>query len=82
MQPVDAPVLMLQGFDEPVLFQVAQMLGNFDLRFAQNGLEVANTQWRLRQHVQEPQPGLVAKAFVYADQIHNPTIYLEGNILQ
>jgi hypothetical protein len=79
-QPVDAPVLMLQGFDEPVLFQVTQMLGNLNLRFPKDRLEVANAKRCLRQQVQEPQPGLVTKAFVYARIKFTNTLYTRKGI--
>src|SRR5205814_4553555 len=49
---------------------ISEVLGNFYLRLAQNRLEMANAQGRLRQQMENPQPRPVAEALIDLNQIH------------
>ncbi len=42
---VDHPVLLPRRDDHPVVAQIGEMLGNFDLRFAQHVLKMTNAEW-------------------------------------
>ena len=67
---VDAPVAVLLHFDQAVRLQVAQVLGDVDLRFLEHRLEMADAKGSLGEQVQDTEPGLVAKALVNFNQLH------------
>ena len=66
-QLVDAPIAMLLHFNESVRLQVAQVLGDVDLRLLENGLEVADAKRSLGEQVQDAEPRLVAEALINLD---------------
>lgn len=75
-QRVDHPALVTLASYEIALPQVCQMLGDDDLGFPQNRLNVADAQWRNGQEIENPKPGFVAQAFVYREQLHITNISL------
>src|ERR1041385_6337672 len=69
-QRINHPVLVAFYVHDSAFAKIAEMFGNFYLRFAQDRLEMANAERRLRQKIQNPQPRPVAEALVNADQVH------------
>jgi hypothetical protein len=59
-----------------VALEVAEVLGDFDLRLAKHGLEVANTERAVQQEVEYPQTGPVTETFVDANEVHGKSIRL------
>ena len=53
------------------------MLGNNDLGFSEDLLDVANAQRRFGEEVQNPEPRFVTQAFVDRDQFHNMSIRVQ-----
>ena len=73
-QPIDDKVGATLGFHETVAPEVAEVLGNFHLRFTEHGLKMTNAEGSLQQKVQNAQACPVTEAFVDADEIHRMTI--------
>jgi hypothetical protein len=69
-QRIDHPILVTFDFHHPAVAQVAEVLGNFNLRLAQDGLEMADAQRRAGEQTQDPQPRPVAEALINVNQIH------------
>src|SRR5205814_7198792 len=49
---------------------ISEVLGNFNLWLAQDRLEMADAQGRVRQQMENPQPRPVAEALIDLNQIH------------
>ena len=74
---VDSPIAMLLHFEQAVRLQVAQVLGDVDLRFLEHRLKMADAKWRLREQVQDAEPRLVAEALVDFNQLHRNNMPLK-----
>jgi hypothetical protein len=70
-QRIDHPITLPFRFHQPTLAQIGEVLRDFDLRFPQNLLEMADAEGRLGEQMQNPQPGAVAKALIDLDEIHS-----------
>src|SRR2546423_7604456 len=69
-QRVHHPVLIALYLHHGALAQIAEVLGNFHLRLAQDRLEMADAERRLRQQIQNPQPGAIAETLIDLDEVH------------
>lgn len=69
-QRVEHPALVALAGYEIALPQISQMLGDDDLRFTQDRLDVADAQRRNGQKIENPKAGLVAEALVEREQFH------------
>lgn len=67
---VHHPVAFALGFDEAANFEIAEVLGDFHLGFAEDFLEVANAKWAVAEEREDAQAGAVTETFVDADQFH------------
>ena len=76
-QPVDHPIGLAIRLHQSAALQVGEMLGHFDLRLAEDRLQMAHAQRPLPEQVQDAQPGAVAETFVDADQFHAITMLRE-----
>lgn len=73
-QRIDHPALVALAGRQAALPQIGQMLGNHDLRFAQDRLDMADAQRRYGEKIENPKPGLIAEALVNRDQLHERSI--------
>ena len=69
-QLVYSPIFMRLGFDQSIPFEEYQVFGDFDLRGAQDSLEVAHAHGAMRQEVEDAQAGFIAEALVNLKQLH------------
>ena len=67
-QRVDHPGLIAFGNDHSPRAQIPEVLGNFDLWLGEDVLEMTNAKRALREQMQNPQPGRIAKALVNFNQ--------------
>ena len=74
---IDAPVPVLPHFNQAVRLEVAQVLGDVDLRLLEYRLEMTNAEWGVREQVQDAQPCLVTKALVDFNQLHRDNMPIE-----
>jgi hypothetical protein len=74
-QMVDAPILMLSWFHQAMLFQVNEVLWDFDLGLVEDRLKMTHAERSMREQMQYPQPSLVTEAFVNTDQVHVEELY-------
>jgi len=70
-QRINHPVLLLLGDDHPSVPKVSQVLGNLHLWFTKNILNMTNAEPRLRQEMEDAQPGSIAKALINLNQINH-----------
>jgi hypothetical protein len=69
-QAVDHPVGLARGHDNAMAAQIGEVLGDFDLRFAQQLLKMADAQGAVAKQVEHPKPGPVAQALINLDKVH------------
>jgi hypothetical protein len=73
-KPIDHPIRAFRGFHESLPLQVAEMLGNLDLRFVEQALKMADAELiSAPQEVQNAETGLVTEALVDDDQFRGFT---------
>src|SRR5882724_9317447 len=69
-QRIDHPVLVPLHLPHSAIAKISEVLGNFYLWLAQDRLEMADAQGRLRQQMENPQPRPVAETLIDLNQIH------------
>jgi hypothetical protein len=67
---IDHPGAVPRAFDEPVLSQVSEVLGNLGLRKFKDLLKMANAQRSVGEQVNDSQPCCITETLVNLDQIH------------
>jgi hypothetical protein len=69
-QVVNHPLRAALAVDHPPTTHVSEVAGDFNLRFAQDLLKVANAERTLQKKVRDAKACSVAKALVDSDQLH------------
>jgi hypothetical protein len=81
-EAVNHPVGFALRLNETMGFEIAEMLGDLHLGFAQQLLEVADTERTMTEQIENPEPGAVAEALVDLDQFHWVTVEGVGGMLK
>jgi hypothetical protein len=69
-QRINHPVLVAFDFDHSLIAKIAEMLGDLDLGFAEDGLEMTDAERRLRQQMRDAQSRPVAETLMDLNQVH------------
>ena len=69
-QRINHPVLVAFDFDHSLIAKITEMLGDLDLRFAQDGLKMTDAERRLRQQMRDAQSRPVAETLMDLNQVH------------
>jgi hypothetical protein len=86
-QAIDHPIRTAFDLHHPVPLQIREVPGNFDLGFAENFLEVTDTERPVEKEMDNAQPRQVAETLVNTNKVHvsskhtGKRIYVNTHIL-
>ena len=67
---INHPILFFLGGHESPASQIGEVLGNFDLWFIKDFLEMTDAKWRSGKQMQNAQTRSIAKALIDLNQFH------------
>jgi hypothetical protein len=69
-EAIDDPLAGALAYDHVAVAQVGEMLGNGDLVEMEDLLEMTDTEWAVREEMENAQASFVTETFINLDQTH------------